>query len=128
MAAPGIAATLTMAENVSGAAAQEHLTLAGAPLAGNGKRSWIPPSDFMPPVVQFALQAVRWFKTKVTTGTKEGSQLRLVSQLNLGAKRHLALVEVGGVQFLIGGGAEHVTVIVPVPAANIADAGKGLMP
>lgn len=124
MTAPGIAAALTTAENVFGAVDREATTEAHRPLAAGGKRNWMPPADRMPPIVQFALHAARWFKTKVVSGTKEGAQLRLVGQLALGAKRHLALVEVGGVRFLVGGGAEHVTVIVPVPAANGAGTGE----
>lgn len=71
----------------------------------------------MPPIVQFFLNAGRWWRTKCAAGRKEGTPLRLVGQLALGAKRHLALVEVDGAQFLVGGGAEQITVIVPVREA-----------
>jgi len=68
----------------------------------------------MPPIVQFVLRAVAWCRTKWTAGASEAAPLRLVSQLALGGKRSLSLVEVGGVRFLVGGGAESVTIIVPV--------------
>lgn len=83
-----------------------------------GWRSWIPSLDRMPPLVQFFVRGTQWIKAKSQAGAKQTPQLRLVAQLALGAKRHLSLVEVGGVQFLIGGGVEHVTVIVPIPTAS----------
>ncbi len=86
------------------------------------QKSWIPPVEQMPPIAQCAVRLVQWCQSKRRTGRKEGATLRLVGQLALGAKRHLALVEVGGMQFLVGGGAEHVTVIVPVPAGTPAPA------
>lgn len=95
-----------------------------------GRRSWIPPLDRMPPLVQFALHALHWFRAKCVPGTKQDAQLRLVGQLALGAKRHLSLVEAGGYRFLVGGGTEHVTVIVPIPmdvlgsTAEAGDSGR----
>jgi flagellar biogenesis protein FliO len=68
----------------------------------------------MPPIVQFVLGAVAWCRTKLTAGASAATPLRLVNQLALGGKRSLSLVEVDGVHFLVGGGAESVTVIVPV--------------
>jgi Flagellar biosynthesis protein, FliO len=86
----------------------------------SGWRSWIPTLERTPPLVQFIVRATRWFQAKFRSGVAQSPQLRLVGQLALGAKRHLSLVEVGGVQFLVGGGVEHVTVIVPIPTAGIA--------
>jgi flagellar biogenesis protein FliO len=42
-----------------------------------------------------------------------------VAQLSLGSKRHVSVVEVGGLQFLVGGGAENVTVIVPITSQAV---------
>lgn len=93
-------------------------------------RSWIPSLERTPPLVQFLVRLARWVKAKCQSGATQAPQLRLVGQLALGAKRHLSLVEVGGVQFLVGGGVEHITVIVPVSMAdlrqteNLQDAGR----
>jgi len=84
----------------------------------SGWRGWIPSLERTPPLVQFIVRAVQWFKVKCRSSATPTPQLRLVGQLALGAKRHLSLVEVDGVQFLVGGGVEHVTVIVPVPTAD----------
>ncbi|MGH9616276.1 MAG: flagellar biosynthetic protein FliO [Acidobacteriaceae bacterium] len=81
-------------------------------------RAWIPALDKMPPIVQFGAHAAQWLRAKCVFGTKQGTHLRLVGQLALGAKRHLSLVEVGGTQFLVGGGAENVTVIVPIASTT----------
>ncbi|HVC91225.1 MAG TPA: flagellar biosynthetic protein FliO [Acidobacteriaceae bacterium] len=86
------------------------------------RRIWMPALDGMPPIVLFVLRAAQWFRAKCFSGAKQGAQLRLVGQLTLGAKRHLSLVEVGGLQFLVGGGTEHVTVIVPIPTSIAASA------
>lgn len=92
--------------------------------------SWVPSLERTPPLMQFIVRLARWVKTKCNSGVTQTPQLRLVGQLALGAKRHLSLVEVGGVQFLVGGGAEHITVIVPVLTAdlcqteNLQDAGR----
>lgn len=85
----------------------------------SGWRRWFPSLDRTPPLVQFIVRVTRWLKAKSRSGVTQAPQLRLVGQLALGAKRHLSLVEVDGVRFLIGGGIEHVTVIVPIPAAGI---------
>ncbi len=85
----------------------------------SGWRGWIPPLERTPPLVQFIVRAMEWFKVKCRSSATPTPQLRLVGQLALGAKRHLSLVEVGGVQFLVGGGVEHVTVIVPISTAGI---------
>ncbi len=70
--------------------------------------------------MQAIVRLARWVRAKCHSGiTSTPPQLRLVGQLALGAKRHLSLVEVGGVQFLVGGGVEHITVIVPVLASNL---------
>lgn len=94
--------------------------------------SWLPPLDRTPPVVQFVVHAAQWFKARCNPGAKQNPQLRLVGQLSLGAKRHLSLVEVGGMQFLVGGGVEHVTVIVPIPTVlnnkDARSAGRELEP
>ncbi|HTU48984.1 MAG TPA: flagellar biosynthetic protein FliO [Acidobacteriaceae bacterium] len=94
-------------------------------------RRWIPTLERTPPLMQFIVRLARWVKTKYHSGViQTPPQLRLVGQLALGAKRHLSLVEVGGVQFLVGGGAEHITVIVPISSPhlcqteNLQDAGK----
>jgi hypothetical protein len=82
-----------------------------------GWKSWVPSLERTPPLVQFLVRAAQWLKAKFHAGVPQTPQLRLVAQLGLGAKRHLSLVEVGGVQFLVGGGVEHITVIVPISAA-----------
>jgi hypothetical protein len=82
-------------------------------------RRWIPTLERTPPLMQFIVRLARWVKSKCQSGVTQTPQLRLVGQLALGAKRHLSLVEVGGVQFLVGGGLEHITVIVPVSSANL---------
>lgn len=87
--------------------------------SSSGCRSWIPTLERTPPLVQFFVRAVQWLQAKCHSGVAQTPQLRLVGQLALGAKRHLSLVEVGGMQFLVGGGVEHVTVIVPIPTAGI---------
>ncbi len=84
----------------------------------SGWRNWMPALDRTPPLWQFVVRLARWFKTRCHSGVAPSTQLRLVGQLALGAKRHLSLVEAGGVQFLVGGGAENITVIVPVQAAK----------
>jgi hypothetical protein len=83
-----------------------------------GWRSWIPSLDRMPPLVQFLVRATQWFKSKCRPTATQAPQLRLIEQLALGGKRQLSLVEVAGLQFLIGGGVEHVTVIVPVSTSG----------
>ena len=83
------------------------------------RRNWTPPVEQMPPAIQFALSVVEWFRKKCTAVEKEKAPLRMVGQLPLGGKRHLALVEVGNQQFLVGGGVDNITVIVPV-AAQVA--------
>jgi flagellar biogenesis protein FliO len=102
-----------VAGRVSG---QGHTATVQTSCPGAAKRGWIPPLDRMPPLVQFALHATLWFRSRFTSATKPSAQLRLVGQLNLGAKRHVSVVEIGGQRFLVGGGSEHVTVIVPIPA------------
>ncbi len=87
--------------------------------AKQGWKNWIPTLERTPPLVQFMVRLLRWFQAKFRSGVAQAPQLRLVGQLALGAKRHLSLVEVGGVQFLVGGGVENVTVIVPIPTAVI---------
>ena len=89
-----------------------------------GRRSWIPPLDRMPPLIQFVLHAAHWFRAKCVPGAKPGTQLRLVGQLALGAKRHLSLVEAGGCRFLVGGGIDNVTVIVPIPPQPLGNAAE----
>ena len=71
----------------------------------------------MPPVVQFVLHAIAWCRAKMAGTQSSASPLRLVSHLALGGKKSLALVEADGVRFLVGGGADSVTVIVPVTQA-----------
>ncbi len=90
----------------------------------SGWRSWIPTLERMPPLVQFIARAMQWFKVKCHPTATPTPQLRLVGQLALGSKRHLSLVEVGGMQFLVGGGVEHVTVIVPISKADPLPAEK----
>jgi hypothetical protein len=82
-------------------------------------RSWIPTLERTPPLVQFFVRLARWCKAKCQSEAMPAPQFRLIGQLALGAKRHLSLVEVGGVQFLVGGGAEHVTVIAPIPTGGL---------
>jgi flagellar biogenesis protein FliO len=71
-----------------------------------------------PPLLQFIVRVMQWVNVKCHPTATPAPQLRLVGQLALGAKRHLSLVEVGGAQFLVGGGVDHVTVIVPIPTAD----------
>ncbi|HZC43666.1 MAG TPA: flagellar biosynthetic protein FliO [Acidobacteriaceae bacterium] len=78
----------------------------------------MPTLERTPPLVQFFVRMVRWLKTKYSSGVSQTPPLHVVGQISLGAKRHLSLVEVGGVQFLVGGGVEHVTVIVPVSTSD----------
>ncbi len=68
----------------------------------------------LPPIAQFVLHAIAWCRTKLTAGAAEASPLRLIKQLPLGGKRSLSLVEADGVRFLVGGGPDSVTIIVPV--------------
>lgn len=73
----------------------------------------------MPPIAQFVLHAVAWCKAKLIAGASEPATLKLVSRLALGGKRSLSLIEADGVRFLVGGGVDSVTIIVPVtPAAS----------
>ena len=97
--------------------------------AHSGWRSWIPNLERTPPLVQFMVRLSRWIQAKCHSEAMQTPQLRLVGQLALGAKRHLSLVEVGGVQFLVGGGVEHITVIVPIsggttPTDNLQNAAR----
>ncbi len=71
----------------------------------------------MPPIVQFVLHSIAWCRAKFKGGTVEVSPLRLIGQLPLGGKRSLVLVEADGLHFLVGGGVDSVTVIVPVSRA-----------
>ncbi|MES2220988.1 MAG: flagellar biosynthetic protein FliO [Acidobacteriota bacterium] len=87
----------------------------------SGWRNWIPALDRTPPLWQFFVRLLRWWKTTFHAGAAPSTQLRLVGQLALGAKRHLSLVEVGGAQFLVGGGVEDISVIVPVPAPKLSE-------
>ena len=87
-------------------------------------RNWLPSLERTPPLMQFIVRLTRWVKSKYQSGVTQAPQLRLVGQLALGAKRHLSLVEVGGAQFLVGGGAEHITVIVPVSTAGLPQTGN----
>ena len=77
----------------------------------------------MPPIVQFVLHAIAWCRGKMAGMASSASPLRLVSHLALGGKKSLALVEADGVRFLVGGGADSVTVIVPVmqPASGVQE-------
>jgi hypothetical protein len=68
----------------------------------------------MPPVVQFLLHAMSWCRAKLAANTDANTPLRRVSQLSLGGKKSLTLVEADGVRFLVGGGTDNVTVIVPI--------------
>lgn len=104
------------AQVLAQAASHENATVRDEAGSKPGRRSWIPALDRMPPLVQFVLRAAHWFRAKCVPCAKPGTQLRLVGQLALGAKRHLSLVEADGYRFLVGGGTEHVTVIVPIPA------------
>jgi len=72
----------------------------------------------MPPVVQFAMQAIAWCRSKAKRDVG-AAPLRLVSQLSLGGKRSLALVEADGLRFLVGGSADSVTTIVPVCQSGV---------
>jgi flagellar biogenesis protein FliO len=74
----------------------------------------------MPPVAQFILNSIAWCRSKLFAGASGPAPLRLVSRLALGGRKSLSLVEVDGVRFLVGGGADSVTVIVPItlPAAQ----------
>lgn len=99
---------------------QGHSKTVEMPATGTGRRRWIPPAESMPPIVQFVLSAMKWFRAKCASGAKTEMPLRLVAQLSLGGKRHVSVVEVGGMQFLVGGGAENVTVIVPIAAETEA--------
>ncbi|MGC1781827.1 MAG: flagellar biosynthetic protein FliO [Acidobacteriaceae bacterium] len=101
----------------------EGWTDAGGPFSKRKERSWIPPAEGLPPIVQAAIHLTQWFRSKCLTSRKENAQLRLVGQLALGAKRHISVVEVSGVRFLVGGGADNVTVIVPIATAAAANAG-----
>jgi hypothetical protein len=94
-------------------------TASEAAQSRSGGRSWIPTLERTPPVVQFFVRLARWITTKCQSQAAPAPQLRLVGHLALGAKRHLSLVEVGGVQFLVGGGTEHVTVIAPIPSGSL---------
>lgn len=109
-----IAATLP-SEDLSAIRVSESLTAQERVSSKAGAR-WIPPVERMPPIVQFAVKLAGWCRAKCKTDRKAEAPLRMIGQLPLGGKRHLALVEAGGMQFLVGGGAEHVTVIVPVGA------------
>ena len=73
----------------------------------------------MPPVVQFAMQAIAWCRGKAKRDAGAVARLRLVSQLPLGGKRSLALVEADGLRFLVGGSADSVTAIVPVCQSGV---------
>ena len=119
-----ITAMLPPAEQILSVSSLQNSTRATEPHSKKNARSWMPSVQQMPPIAQFILRIVQWCKSKCVAGRKENAPLRLIGQLPLGAKRHLALVEVGGVQFLVGGGAEHVTVIVPVPALTGMNANK----
>lgn len=81
-------------------------------------RRWVPSLERTPPLLQFIVRVMQWVNVKCHPTATPAPQLRLVGQLALGAKRHLSLVEVGGAQFLVGGGVDHVTVIVPIPTAD----------
>jgi hypothetical protein len=83
-------------------------------------RSWIPNLERTPPLLQFMVRLGRWIKARCQSAVPQTPQLRLVGQLALGTKRHLSLVEVGGIQFLVGGGVDHVTVIVPISTSGTA--------
>ncbi len=72
----------------------------------------------MPPVVHFVLHAITWCRVKLAGTASTASPLRVVSQLHLGGKKSLALVEADGVRFLIGGSADNVTIIVPIIPAT----------
>ncbi|MGO8720108.1 MAG: flagellar biosynthetic protein FliO [Acidobacteriaceae bacterium] len=113
-----------LSEQVSTQAFMQENSAMTGPASLPRRRSWIPLLDRMPPLVQFVLHAAQWCRAKCVPGAKQGAQLRLVGQLALGAKRHLSLVEVGGYRFLVGGGTEHVTVIVPIPAEALGNAAE----
>lgn len=82
------------------------------------RRCWVPSMENMPPVAQFVLRCVAWCRGKYRDGKNKEAPLRMVGQLALGGKRHLALVQVGDLQFLVGGGVDQINVIMPVQAAN----------
>lgn len=71
-------------------------------------------SSGLPPLVQFVMRGIAGCRTRLKSNAADAASLRLVGRLTLGGKKSLALVEADGVRFLIGGGLDSVTVIVPV--------------
>lgn len=74
----------------------------------------------LPPIAEFILRAVAWCRGRLAGSAAAERPLRLVSQLALGGKRSVSLIEVDGIRFLVGGGAETVTIIVPIPGSPSA--------
>lgn len=84
-------------------------------------RGFWPAEDRLPTVVRFALQVGRWIRSRCIAKTDKPAPLRMIGQMSLGGKRHLALVEVEGTRFLVGGGSENVTAIVAVECKDAAE-------
>ena len=64
-------------------------------------------------------RAWQWLTRNRAFGAEK--QLRVVETLSLGEKRFVALLQVEGRKFLIGGGASGVSLLTPLDAASDAD-------
>lgn len=59
---------------------------------------------------------VKMFKRGVKMGGSKGERrMRVVEQLTVGGKRQLSIVAIDGREYLIGGSAEGISVITPLP-------------
>ena len=68
------------------------------------------------PVIVVLLQIWQWVtaRLKQTAPTATRSSMKTLSHLALGGRKTITLVEVDGVRYLVGGGADTVTTIVAV--------------
>ncbi|HEX4020065.1 MAG TPA: flagellar biosynthetic protein FliO [Acidobacteriaceae bacterium] len=82
------------------------------------------------PLIALGLQGWHWLRTRRARHVPASvrTSMRLVAHLALGGRKTLALVEIDGQRYLVGGGADSVTAIVaassapagPAVAANVA--------
>lgn len=84
------------------------------------------------PLIALGLQGWRWLRERRTGNVPASvrTSMRLVAHLALGGRKTLALVEIDGQRYLVGGGADSVTAIVatsstPINSADAASAAAG---
>lgn len=91
----------------------------GGPGVRTGQRHRVFAEVAQAPLVALALHGWQWLRGRLAgkAPAMPRATLRLVAHLALGGRKTLALVEVEGQRYLVGGGGDTVTAIVAVQAA-----------